>query len=44
MGGTEQRYVKEAFDTNWIAPVGPHITAFENKLSEISLNYNISKY
>ena len=42
MGGAEQKYVKEAFDTNWIAPAGPHITAFEQKLSEISLNYNIA--
>jgi len=42
MGGAEQQYVKEAFDTNWIAPVGPHITTFEQNLSEISLNYNIA--
>ena len=32
MGGTEQRYVKEAFETNWIAPLGPHVTEFENVL------------
>jgi len=42
MGGAEQKYVKEAFDTNWIAPAGPHISNFEMKLSEISLNYNIA--
>ena len=42
MGGAEQKYVKEAFDTNWIAPVGPHITDFENKLSDILLNYRIA--
>ena len=42
MGGAEQKYVKEAFDTNWIAPAGPHISNFEKKLSEISLNYNIA--
>ena len=42
MGGAEQQYVKEAFDTNWIAPAGPHISDFEKKLSEISLNYNIA--
>ncbi|MBD1262671.1 DegT/DnrJ/EryC1/StrS family aminotransferase [Maribacter polysiphoniae] len=29
MGGTEQDYVKEAFDTNWIAPLGPNVTGFE---------------
>jgi dTDP-4-amino-4,6-dideoxygalactose transaminase len=36
MGGGEWRFVKDAFDTNWIAPVGPHISKFENNLSEIS--------
>jgi dTDP-4-amino-4,6-dideoxygalactose transaminase len=36
MGGGELRFIKEAFDTNWIAPVGPHISKFENNLSEIS--------
>ena len=25
MGGKEEIYVKEAFDTNWIAPLGPHV-------------------
>lgn len=29
MGGTEQDYVKEAFDTNWVAPLGPNVTGFE---------------
>lgn len=33
MGGTETRYVQEAFDTNWISPVGPHITQFESVLA-----------
>ena len=33
MGGTEQQYVKEAFDTNWIAPLGPNVTGFENDIS-----------
>ncbi len=32
MGGKEQVYVKEAFDTNWIAPLGPHVDGFENDL------------
>jgi dTDP-4-amino-4,6-dideoxygalactose transaminase len=27
-------YVKEAFDTNWIAPLGPNVTAFEDELAE----------
>jgi dTDP-4-amino-4,6-dideoxygalactose transaminase len=32
MGGSEQVYVKEAFDTNWIAPLGPHVDGFEKDL------------
>ncbi len=32
MGGTEQQYVNEAFDTNWIAPLGPNVTEFEEAL------------
>ena len=34
MGGTERELVQEAFDLNWIAPVGPHINQFESILSE----------
>ncbi len=34
MGGTELDYIKEAFDLNWIAPIGPHVNAFEQKLAE----------
>ena len=33
MGGTEQAYIAQAFQDNWIAPVGPHITLFENRLA-----------
>jgi dTDP-4-amino-4,6-dideoxygalactose transaminase len=32
MGGHEQVFVKEAFDTNWIAPLGPHVDGFEEDL------------
>ncbi len=32
MGGAEQKYVQEAFDTNWIAPLGPNVNGFENDL------------
>ena len=35
MGSLEQEFVKEAFDTNWIAPVGPHVDAFEQEFSEV---------
>lgn len=30
MGGAEQKYVQEAFDTNWVAPLGKNVTEFEN--------------
>lgn len=32
MGGTEEAFVKEAFDTNWIAPLGPNVNGFENDI------------
>jgi Predicted pyridoxal phosphate-dependent enzyme apparently involved in regulation of cell wall biogenesis len=35
MGELEQKYVQEAFDTNWIAPVGPHVDAFEQEFCEV---------
>lgn len=34
MGDREFEYVKDAFDTNWIAPLGPHVNNFEKELSE----------
>lgn len=34
MGGTEQNYVEEAFQTNWIAPLGPNVNAFETALED----------
>ncbi|OOE14579.1 DegT/DnrJ/EryC1/StrS family aminotransferase [Fictibacillus arsenicus] len=33
MSGNEQKYVKQAFNTNWIAPLGPNVDAFEKELS-----------
>lgn len=33
MSGHEREMVAEAFDSNWIAPVGPHINAFEEEIS-----------
>lgn len=32
--GYEQKYVKEAFDTNWVVPLGPNVTAFEELLKK----------
>ena len=34
MGGKERYYVNEAFDTNWIAPLGPNVDGFEQDLSQ----------
>ena len=30
--GLEQKYIKEAFDTNWVVPLGPNVNAFEDEL------------
>ena len=32
MGGNEQKFVKEAFDANWVAPLGPNVNGLENDL------------
>lgn len=32
MGGNEQKYVNEAFETNWVAPLGPNVNGFEQDL------------
>ncbi|OYU85054.1 MAG: pyridoxal phosphate-dependent aminotransferase [Flavobacterium sp. BFFFF2] len=34
MGGNEQQFVKEAFDSNWVAPLGPNVTGFEQDLEQ----------
>lgn len=33
MHGEEQKYVQEAFDTNWVAPLGPNVNAFEKEIA-----------
>ena len=32
--GWEQKYIKEAFDTNWVVPLGPNVNGFEKDLEE----------
>ena len=32
--GLEQKYIKEAFDTNWVAPLGPNVNGFEKDLED----------
>ena len=34
MHGEEQEFIREAFDTNWVAPLGPNVNAFEKELAE----------
>lgn len=41
MGSAEEKYVKEAFDTNWVAPLGPNVNQFESAISE-SLSSSLS--
>ena len=33
MSGEEQKYIQEAFDTNWVVPLGPNVNAFEEDLA-----------
>ncbi len=40
MGGEEVTFIKEAFDSNWISPIGPNVDGFERELSE----YNAMDY
>ena len=45
MGGTEEKYVAEAFASNWIAPLGPNVTGFENDISQFiseQLDYKVA--
>lgn len=34
MHGEEQKFIKEAFDTNWVAPLGPNVNGFEKEMTE----------
>jgi dTDP-4-amino-4,6-dideoxygalactose transaminase len=40
MGGTEIKYVNEAFETNWVAPLGPNVNGFEQDISNYISNQN----
>ena len=42
MSGKEIKFVNDAFETNWIAPVGPHIDLFEKELSNIHHNRHVA--
>ena len=32
--GLEQKYIQEAFDTNWVVPLGPNVNGFEKDLED----------
>ena len=34
LSGKEQDFIKEAFDTNWVVPLGPNVNAFEKSLQD----------
>lgn len=36
MGGGEMKYIQQAFDQNWIVPLGPNVDAFETELGQIA--------
>ena len=38
--GLEQKYIKEAFDTNWVVPMGPNVNAFEQDLANFANSKN----
>ncbi|HJA15540.1 MAG TPA: aminotransferase class I/II-fold pyridoxal phosphate-dependent enzyme [Candidatus Butyricimonas faecavium] len=38
MGGREQEFIQEAFDTNWVVPLGPNVNAFEKSLRDFLIN------
>jgi len=35
MSGQEMKYIQEAFDTNWVVPLGPNVNAFEHDLEQL---------
>lgn len=40
--GLEQKYIKEAFDTNWVVPLGPNVNGFEKDLEEFVNSSNVN--
>lgn len=43
MGGKEQKYINEAFDANWIAPLGENVTEFENTVKDyVGVDYALA--
>lgn len=42
MGKSEFEFVKDAFDTNWIAPLGPHVNGFEDDISSFTRSPHVA--
>lgn len=42
MGGTEEKYIRAAFDANWIAPLGPNVDGFEEDLGRYLGNVHVA--
>lgn len=42
MGGSELKYIQEAFDSNWVAPIGSNINAFEQDLEDYLGSYYVA--
>ena len=43
MGGNELKYIHEAFDANWVAPLGPNVDGFEKDLAQfLGENVNVA--
>lgn len=42
--GMEQRFIQEAFDTNWVAPLGPNVDAFEKSLEDYFNTSNLPHF
>lgn len=43
MSGNEMKYIQEAFDTNWVVPLGPNVNAFEDELARFVKSINVKK-
>ncbi|WP_159469079.1 DegT/DnrJ/EryC1/StrS aminotransferase family protein [Dyadobacter sp. 3J3] len=43
MSGNELKYIREAFESNWIAPLGPNVDAFEQKLANyVGIDHSVA--
>lgn len=42
MGGSELKYIQEAFDSNWVAPIGSNINAFEQDLEDYLGSHHVA--